>query len=172
MTYSFPDLYIWNGRNWDCFILLRCLIYKRYSRWGGIRWVYVHLVCDTDIIGVCYGKITTWGRRGYSVRHMVLGFLKTVSFNRSISFEIWVDIQGRVGVVLVVLRVAGDYLDWNVNRKQKSFVYMRHGLFVVNGRIRELLLEVFHLREHGLGFMVDKCNDKWNYCSDVGDGGF
>ena len=38
------------------------------SELGNIRqlgvnfWVHVHLVCDTDIRGVCPGTRTTWGR--------------------------------------------------------------------------------------------------------------
>ena len=38
---------------------------------------------------------TTWGRRGYNVSHMVLVLLEAMSFNGSLCFDIWVEIQGR-----------------------------------------------------------------------------
>ena len=39
---------------------------------------------------------------------MVFGILETASFNKSLIFESWVEIQGREIVGLVVLEVAGD----------------------------------------------------------------
>ena len=41
---------------------------------------------------------------------MVLVLLETVSFNRSLRFEIWVEIQGHGGVGMVVMKVAGGGL--------------------------------------------------------------
>ena len=41
---------------------------------------------------------------------MILGRLKTVGFKGSLSFEIWIEIQGCVSMRLVVLKVPGDYL--------------------------------------------------------------
>ena len=40
-------------------------------------------------------------------------------FNGSLRFESWVEIQGNGGVDLMVLRVAGEDLERNVNRDQK-----------------------------------------------------
>ena len=56
----------------------------------------------------------------------------------------------------MVLKVAGEYLEWEVNQKQKVFVWMRHGCFVSDGRIKVLLLEVFQLKEHGFRFIGDR----------------
>ena len=52
---------------------------------------------------------------------MVLGLLEMVSFNVSLRFEGWVKIQGHEGVGVVVLKVDGEYLEWNVNHEQKVF---------------------------------------------------
>ena len=49
---------------------------------------------------------------------------------------------------------------------------MKHVLFVGRGRIDELLIEVFQLKDHSFGFIGDRCNDKWNGFSDVGNDGF
>ena len=70
----------------------------------------VKLVCDTDIRGVCFVMRTTCGRRGYIISHIILGFLGTMIFNGSLSFERWVEIQGLQGLGLVVLRLEGEYL--------------------------------------------------------------
>ena len=45
-----------------------------------------------------------------------------VRFNISLRFESWVDIFGPEGVGLMVLNVAGEYLESNVDHKQKGFV--------------------------------------------------
>ena len=42
-------------------------------------------------------------------------------FNDSLRFEIWVEIKGRGAVFMVVLKVDGEDIEWNVNRKQKGF---------------------------------------------------
>ena len=53
----------------------------------------------------------------------------------------------------MVLGVAGEDLECNVNRKQRNFFSMRHGCFVVRGGIYELLFEVFQLKDHGFGLI-------------------
>ena len=53
---------------------------------------------------------TTCGRRGYIISHIILGFLGTMIFNGSLSFERWVEIQGLQGLGLVVLRLDGEDL--------------------------------------------------------------
>ena len=54
---------------------------------------------------------------------------------------------------LVVLKVSGEYIEWGGNHKQKFFVWIRHGCFIVGSRIDELLLEIFHMEEHYFGFI-------------------
>ena len=44
---------------------------------------------------------------------------------------------------------------------------MRHVFFAGRGRIDELLIEVFQLKDHSFGFIGDMCNDKWNGFGDV-----
>ena len=61
---------------------------------GGDIQLHVQLFCDTGIMGGCCGTISTWCSRGYSVNHIIIGFLETVGFNGSLSFEIWVDLLG------------------------------------------------------------------------------
>ena len=56
---------------------------------------------------------------------MVLVLRETVSFNESLRFEIWVEIQECGGLDLMVLNVAGEDLERNINRKQKGFLWMR-----------------------------------------------
>ena len=46
---------------------------------------------------------------------MVIGLLETVIFNGSLIFDIWVDIQGRGGVGMRVLKVSGEDIYRNVN---------------------------------------------------------
>ena len=121
MVDSFPNLDSGNGRKIGLFILLRCLSWKRDSSWGEILWFRVHIVCDMVIRGGGRGTITTWCRRGYNVIHMVLGLMETVSSNGSLIFEIWVDIQGRGGVGIMVLKVESEDLDRNVNSNQEGF---------------------------------------------------
>ena len=58
---------------------------------------------------------------------MVLELMETVSFNRSLSFEIWVEIQVRGGVVLMLLNDTGDDIERNIDCNQKGFFWMRHG---------------------------------------------
>ena len=115
MSYRLSDFDSGNSRNKGCFILLRCVSWKRESIPGKKRRVHVHLVCDTDIRGVCHGKKSTWGSRGYNISCMVLCLLEIVSFNGSLSFEIWVDIQGCGVASLVVLKVDSEDLEWNFN---------------------------------------------------------
>ena len=45
-----------------------------------------------------------------------------MSFNGSLSAESWVEIQGRGGVSLMVLKVSGEDIEGNVNLKKKFFV--------------------------------------------------
>ena len=139
---------------------------------GEIHWVHVHLVCDTDIRGECCGTRTTRFMRGYNVRHMVLGLIETVRFNGTPIFDIWFEIQGRGGVGLTVLKVDGEDLGWNINCKQKVYFWMRKICFVFSGRVYELLLEVFQMKEHGFGFIGDRCNKKQKGFSDDGYDGF
>ena len=49
---------------------------------------------------------------------------------------------------------------------------MRHGCFVGGASIDELLFEIFHLEEHGFGFIEDICNEEGEVFSDVVDDGF
>ena len=72
--------------------------------------MHVRLVWDKEIRGGCYGTRTTWRSRGYNVGHMVLVILETVIFIDSLRFESWVNIQGRVGVSLVFLKVDSEDL--------------------------------------------------------------
>ena len=51
---------------------------------------------------------------------MVMGLLETVRFNVRLIFGIWVEIQGHRVVGLVVLNVAKEDLERNINRKQKG----------------------------------------------------
>ena len=76
-----------------------------------ILWVHVHFFCDTYIRGGFRSTIYTWGGRGYIVSHMVIGLLETVSVNSSLSFEIWVEIQVREVVGLLVLKMDGEDLE-------------------------------------------------------------
>ena len=88
--------------------------------------MHVQIVCNTDIRGGCPVIRTNCGRKRYNPIQMVLGIPETVSFNVSLSFEIWVYIQALGGVGLMVLKVAGEYLERKVNCDQKVFVWMRH----------------------------------------------
>ena len=73
-----------------------------------------------EIRGGCRGTRTIWGMMGYNISHIFLGLLKTEMFNVSLSFEIWVEIKSREEVGLVLLKVTGEDLEWNVNRNQKE----------------------------------------------------
>ena len=75
-----------------------------------------------DIRVGCGGTRITWGRRGYSVSHMVLGLLEAVSFNGSLSFEIWAEIQGCEGVGMISSKVDGEDLEG-------TFIESRRALF-------------------------------------------
>ena len=79
-------------------------------------------------------------------------------FKSSLSFEIWIEIQGCGRIVLVVLKVPDEDLDWSINRKQKVLSWMRHSGFVVGRSIVEFLSEFFHLEKHCFGFIVYKRN--------------
>ena len=41
----------------------------------------------------------------------------------------------------------------NVDRNQKGFVWMSHGSFVGIGSVNKTLLDEFHLRKNGFGFI-------------------
>ena len=49
---------------------------------------------------------------------------------------------------------------------------MRHYYFLSSARSDELLLEVFHMNEHGFGFIGDRYNDKRKGFRDVGENGY
>ena len=53
---------------------------------------------------------------------MILGFLETVDFNGKQSFESQVEIQGRGGVGMVVIKITGEDLKWGINFKQKGLL--------------------------------------------------
>ena len=103
---------------------------------------------------------------------MVLVLLETVSFNESLRFEIWVEIQECGGLDLMVLNVAGEDLERNINRKQKGFLWMRQVWLVGRGGISELLLEVFQIKDHNFWFIGDRWNEKLKGFSYIGDNGF
>ena len=129
------------------------LVVKETEVGRGYFQVHVQIVCDTDIRGGFGGTKTTWGRREYSISHIFIGLLLMVGFNGSLRFESWIGIQGCGVVVLVVLRVDGYYLEWNVSHKQKGFVFMRHGCFVGGESINDFLLDIFHMNYHGFGLI-------------------
>ena len=103
--------------------------------------------------------------------HMVLGRLETVSFNDSLRFEIWIEIQGYVGVGLMVLDLAGEDIERVLIATRRDF-WMRHGCSVSSSSVNKLLLEVFQLKNHGFGFIGDSCNEILKGVSDAGDNGF
>ena len=73
---------------------------------------------------------------------------------------------------LIVLRVACEDLEMNIDSSQKGLFLMRHGCFVGSGSVDELLIEVFRMKEHGFEFIGDRCNDKREVFSYSGDNGF
>ena len=81
-----------------------------------------------------------------------------MGFNGSLSFEIWVDIQGCGRMGLVVLKVYSEDIEWSGNLKKNLFVWMRHGGFVVGISIVELLFEILQLEENGFGFKGYRCD--------------
>ena len=103
---------------------------------------------------------------------MVLGPLEMVIFNVSISFDIQFEIQFQGGLGLMVLKLACGDLERKVNRKQKVFVWMRCSGFAGRGRVNDLQLEVFHMKEHGFGFIVDSYNKKRKGFSEFVDDNF
>ena len=92
------------------FTLLSSLGCKTYGSWGKYFCVHAYLVCDTDIRGGCPYTRTIRGWRRYSISHMILGILETVGFKGGLRFEIWIEIQGRVRMGLVALKVPGEDL--------------------------------------------------------------
>ena len=133
--------------------MLHCLSWKIEIGLGGMRQVHVHIVCDANIRGGYPGTIITWGARQYNVINMVLDLLETVSSNGILSFEIWVEIQDHVRVGMMILQVAGEDLEINVNRNQKGCFWMRHGFFVGSSIVNELLLKAFQMKENKFGFI-------------------
>ena len=83
-----------------------------------------------------------------------------MGFNVSLRIESWVEIQGHVGVGLVVLKVDGEDIEQNVNHKQKVFVWMKHGCFIGSVSIEEFLLEIFQMDDHSFGFIEDRRNEE------------
>ena len=73
---------------------------------------------------------------------MIIGILDMVGLNVILIFYILVEIQGCLGVVLVVLKVSGDYLEWKVNCKQKGFYWIGNGCFLGSGSTNELLIDI------------------------------
>ena len=100
----------------------------------------------------------------------VIWFL--VNFNGSLRFESWVDINGHGGVGIMVLKVVSENLERNVDREKKGFFRMRNGCFVGSIIVDKLLIEEFHLKNHSLGFIGDRCNDIRKGVSDVRDNNF
>ena len=98
--------------------------------------------------------------------------METVSFNRSLSFEIWVEIQVRGGVVLMLLNDTGDDIERNIDCNQKGFFWMRHGWFVGSSSANKLLLEDFQLKNHSFGVIGYGCNDIRRRVGDVRYNGF
>ena len=94
MSYILTDLENGDLREGGWFILIHYLGGKINTSWKVNLRVHVQLVYDTGIIGGCCYMITTWGSRGYSVNHIIIGFMETVDFNGSLSFEIRVDLLG------------------------------------------------------------------------------
>ena len=54
---------------------------------------------------------------------MIIGLIEIVDFIVSLSFEIWVNIQGYGGVVMVVLKVESEDLELDTIHKHKGFVF-------------------------------------------------
>ena len=65
-----------------------------------------------------------------------------VSLNGSLRFEIWIEIQDREGVGLVVLNMSSEYLEWKFNCKYK-FLLMMYNCFVGTGIIDEIMINIF-----------------------------
>ena len=88
----------------------------------------------------------------------VLFHMEMVGFKVGLIFEIWIMIQGCVRMVLVVLKVPCEDLEWIHNCKQKLFARMRHGGFIFGSSIVEFLSEFLHLEEHCFGCIVYSSN--------------
>ena len=116
--------------------------------------------------------ITTRRWRRYSISHMIIVHLETVGFKDSLSFEIWIDIQSCGIMVMVVLKVSGEDIQWSGNRKQNVFDCMRHGGFVVVSSIVEFMFELLHMEEHCFGIIVYRYNQEENLLNDVADNNF
>ena len=68
MSDSLPKLGSGNEIKIGWFILLRFLSLKRDIGSGEVRWVHVHIVCDSDIIGGCRDTRIIWSSRRYNFR--------------------------------------------------------------------------------------------------------
>ena len=73
---------------------------------------------------------------------------------------------------MMVLKVVGEDTERNVDRDNKVFVWMGYGWFLGSSSIDEILIEVFQLKDQGLGSIGDIFNEKWKSLSDVRDNGF
>ena len=49
---------------------------------------------------------------------------------------------------------------------------MGHNCFVCSVSVDEILIEVFHMKDHSFGFIGDWCNKKRKGFSGIGDNGF
>ena len=76
---------------------------------------------------------------------MVFGLLRMMIFKGSLKFESWIEIQGRGGSDMMVLKVVGEDLESKIDNNQKGFVLMIHGCFVVIRSVDKLLVEDFQL---------------------------
>ena len=122
MSYGLTKLESGDVREiWE-FVLIGRIGCKTESSWGKYCGWYVHLVCDNEIIGGYHGTRTNRGWRGYSIRHMIIALMEMVGFKSSLSFEVWIEIQGSRRMGLVVLKVSTNDIDWSVNQKKKVFV--------------------------------------------------
>ena len=81
-----------------------------------------------------------------------------VGFKDSLSFGMWIDIQGYVRMRLVVQKVSYEDLEWSGNLKLKVFYWMRHGVFLLGSSIVELIFEFLHMEEHFFGSIVYRYN--------------
>ena len=90
-----------------------------------------------------------------------------MGFKGDLSFDIWIDIQGCVNMVLVILKVPGEDLEWSGNLTQKLFSWMSHSSLVVGIIIIEFLYEFLHLEEHRFGFIGHMINYEGNGINDV-----
>ena len=71
--------------------------------------------------------------------------MKTVGFNGSLIFEIWIKIQCYVGMVLVALKMPDEKIERISNRVKKVFDWVRHRGLVVERSILDFLPDFLHM---------------------------